>query len=158
MSRTLAVGALSAGAAAALALVVTALSSPGTTAAEANAATGTPALASRTVSFPGARVVSKVRPSGLACFTVHLGTSTVGRSCLGHLYPDEIVYASSRYAVGGLAGPDVRAVIVKLTQKGTVWATLRRGAFYAKVPRAHTVRAIVKVLSDGSRKRFTVAR
>ena len=97
-----------------------------------------------------------MRPGGLACFTVNLGSSTVGRSCLGHLYPDEIVYASSRYAVGGLAGSDVRAVIVKLTRKGTTWATLRRGAFYAKVPKGYNVRAVVKVLRDGSRKSFTV--
>jgi hypothetical protein len=47
-------------------------------------------------------------------------------------------------------------VIVKLTKKGTVWATLRRGAFYAKVPTGHRVRALVKVVRGGSRTTFTV--
>ena len=155
-SRTLALSALTTGGAAGLAAVVTALSAPNSTVSEAKAASATASLAPRTVSFPGARVVLKARPGGLACFTVNLGTSTVGRSCLGHLYPDEISYASSRYAVGGLAGSNVRAVIVKLTRKGTVWATLRRGAFYAKVPRGYNVRAVVKLLRDGSRKTFTV--
>jgi hypothetical protein len=136
--------------------VVAALSAPNSTVSEAKAASATSSLASRTVTFPGARVVLRARPGGLACFTVNLGRSTVGRSCLGHLYPDEISYATSRHAVGGVAGSDVRAVIVRLTRKGTVWATLRRGAFYAKVPRGHNVRAVVKVLRDGSRKAFTV--
>jgi hypothetical protein len=156
-SRTLAVGGLVAGGAAALAAVVAALSSPGTTVAEAKAASASATLSSRNVAFPGGRVVSRLRPGGLACFTVSIGSSKVGRSCFRHLYPDEIVYASSRHAVGGLAGSDVRAVIVKLTRKGTVWATLRRGAFYAQVPKRHSVRAVIKVLRDGSRKRFAVS-
>jgi hypothetical protein len=33
---------------------------------------------------------------------------------------------------------------------------MRRGAFYAQVPKGHNVRAVIKVLRDGSRKRFTV--
>lgn len=136
--------------------MVAALSATSSAVSEAKAASATSLLASRTVSFPGARVVLRERPGGPACFTVNLGGSTVGRSCVGHLYPDEISYASSRHAVGGLAGSDVRAVIVRLTHKGTVWATLRRGAFYARVPKAHTVRAVIKVLRDGSRKAFTV--
>ena len=63
----------------------------------------------------------------------------VDRRALVHarsLAADQIAYASSRYAVGGVAGSDVRAVIVRLTKKGTVWATLRRGTFYAAVPRS----------------------
>jgi hypothetical protein len=56
--------------------------------------------------------------------------------------------------VGGLAGPDIHAVIVKLTRKGTVWATLRNGAFYATVPDGFRVRRVVKVLRDGSRTGF----
>ena len=153
-SRTLAVGGLAAGGAAALVSVLSAVGGPQAPVAEAKAATAT--ISSRSISFPGARIVSRVRPGGLACFTVNVGSSTVGRSCLSHLYADEIAYASSRHAVGGLAGADVRAVIVKLTNKGTTWATMRRGAFYAKVPKGHNVRAVVKLLRDGSRKSFTV--
>ena len=153
-SRTLAIGGLAAGTAAALVAVLSAVGGADAPVAQAKATTAV--ISSRTISFPGARIVSRLRPGGLACFTVHVGTSTVGRSCLGHLYADEIVYASSRYAVGGLAGADVRAVIVKLTHKGTTWAAMRRGAFYARVPKGHNVRAVIKVLRDGSRKSFTV--
>ena len=80
-------------------------------------------------------------------------SASPGRKALAE---DEIAYASSRYAVGGLAGSDVTAVIVRLTGKGTVWATLKRGAFYTDVPAGHNVRAVVKVLRDGTRKAFTV--
>jgi hypothetical protein len=50
----------------------------------------------------------------------------------------------------------VRAVIVRLTSRGTVWATLKDGAFYAAVPKGHNVRAVVKVLAGGQRQSFTV--
>jgi len=114
------------------------------------------ALGSRSVAFGNGRVVLRMRTSSLGCFRVVVGSSTVARSCTSSLTPDQIAYASSRYAVGGVAGSDVRAVIVRLTNKGTVWAALRRGTFYAAVPAAHNVRAVVKVLSDGSRTSFTV--
>ena len=153
-SRTLALGALGAAAVAAFAAISTALDAPQTRIAEAKAAEAT--MTSRTVSFPGGRVVQRVRPSGLACFTVGVGTSTVARSCYRGLASDEMVYASSRHAVGGFAGAAVRGVIVKLTKKGTVWATVRRGAFYEKVPTGHRVRALVKVVRGGSRTTFTV--
>jgi hypothetical protein len=97
-----------------------------------------------------------MRTSSLGCFRVVVGSSTVARSCTSKLAADQIAYASSRYAVGGVAGSDVRAVIVRLTKKGTVWATLRRGTFYAAVPAGHAVRTVVKVLTDGSRTSFTV--
>jgi hypothetical protein len=153
-SRALAVGSLAAAVAAGAAAVMSALGSTDASVARASAATSPPAGA-RTVAFPNGRVV--VQPRGtLTCFRVTRGSSTVGRSCAPHLADGEISYASSRYAVGGLAGADVRAVIVRLTGKGTVWATLRRGTFYAQVPAAHNVRAVVKVLRDGTRTSFTV--
>jgi len=114
------------------------------------------ALGSRSVAFGSGRVVLRMRTSGLGCFRVVVGSSTVARSCTANLAADQIAYASSRYAVGGVAGSDVRAVIVRLTKKGTVWATLRRGTFYVAVPAGHNVRAVVKVLGDGTRKSFTV--
>jgi hypothetical protein len=153
-SRALAVGSLAAAVAAGAAAVVSALGSPAASLSKATAAPE-PSDGARSVAFPNGRVVVQPR-GGLTCFRVTRGSSTVGRSCAPHLASDEISYASSRYAVGGLAGADVRAVIVRLTNKGTVWTTLRRGAFYAQVPAGHNVRAVVKVLSDGTRKVFTV--
>jgi hypothetical protein len=154
-TRSLAVGGFAAGVAAAVAAVVSGLAggSPGAL-SQAKAAEAT--ITSHTVAFGHARVAVQVRPGGLACFQVKQGTSTVARSCAASLAPDQIEYASSRYAVGGLAGTDVRAVIVRLTRRGTVWATLKRGAFYGAVPKGHNVRAVVKVLRDGTRKAFTV--
>lgn len=155
VSRAAAVGALAAGVAAGTVAVTNGLGGSGpATVAEAKAADAT--ITSHFVRFGHDRVSIQVRPSGLVCFLVKQGTSTVARSCASHVYADEIAYASSRYAVGGLAGKDVKAVIVKLTKKGTVWADVKGGTFYAKVPKAHRVRAVVKVLRNGSRKTFTV--
>jgi hypothetical protein len=137
--------------------VLSALGAPTDSVTPANAA-APPVLGSRSVAFGNGRVVLRMRTSSLGCYRVVLGSSTVARSCTPSLATDQISYASSRYAVGGVAGSDVRAVIVRLTRKGTVWATMRRGTFYALVPRNHEVRAVVKVLRDGSRKSFTVTR
>jgi hypothetical protein len=154
-SRALAVLSLAAAVAAGTAAVLDALgSTPGAAVPQARAA-DTP-VAFRSVVFGHSGVVVEHRPGGLTCFRVRRGPSTVARSCASHLAADEIAYASSRYAVGGLAGAEVGAVIVRLTRKGTVWATMRDGAFYADVPDGHNVRAVVKVLRDGKRTAFTV--
>jgi hypothetical protein len=154
-SRALAIGSLAAAIAAGVAAVLSALGAPNASVAPASAAA--PAdLGSRSVAFGKARVVLRMRTSTLGCFRVFVGSSTVARSCVSSLAPRQIAYASSRHAVGGVAGSDVRAVIVRLTKKGTVWATMRRGTFYAAVPAGHDVRAVVKVLADGSRTSFTV--
>ena len=68
----------------------------------------------------------------------------------------EIRYTRSANAVRGVAGSSVRAVIVKLTKKGTVWATLHDGAFVAAVPDGYRVLAVVKVLAGGRRQTFRV--
>lgn len=149
-------GAVAAAVAAGAAAVLSALGSSTGSVTPAKAAASRIALGSRSVAFGNGRVVLRMRTSSLGCFRVVVGSSTVARSCTSTLAPDQISYASSRYAVGGVAGSDVRAVIVRLTNKGTVWATLRRGTFYAAVPTAHNVRAVVKVLSNGSRTSFTV--
>jgi len=153
-SRFLAVGALAVGAAAGFAAIVAALGAPSPTISQAKADDATTTYHS--VSFGHNRVAVEKKSSGLLCFTVKKGSSTVGRSCARHVYPDQIEYASSRYAVGGLAGASVHAVIVRLTKKGTVWATIQDGAFYAAIPKGYNVRAVVKVLSNGSRTSFTV--
>jgi hypothetical protein len=153
-SRVVAVGGLAVGAAAGLFAIVTALGAPTSTISQAKAADAT--ITYHPVSFGHDSVGVQHRPGNLLCFTVDKGSSTVGRSCTSGLSSDQIEYASSRYAVGGLAGASVRAVIVRLTRKGTVWATLRDGAFLAEIPKGYNVRAVVKVLQDGSRTAFTV--
>jgi len=152
--RALALAALAGGAAAAYVAVVDALGTPGPGPQAAEAADTT--LASRTVVFPGARVVVRAGGEGGACYRVVLGPSTAARACTTRLAPDEVSVAVSRTTVGGLAGARVRAVIVKLTRKGTTWATLRHGAFVAHLPKAHTARAVVKVLRDGTHVRIAL--
>jgi hypothetical protein len=153
--RALALVSFAAAIAAGAAAVLSGLGAPSATVTPARAAAPV-GLGSRSVAFGTGRVVLRMRTGSLGCFRVDRGSSTVARSCVSSLGPAQIAYASSRYAVGGVAGSDVHAVIVKLTNKGTVWATLRRNAFYAEVPAGHDVRAVVKVLGDGSRTSFTV--
>jgi hypothetical protein len=148
--RLLAVGGLSAGAAAALVAVLTALGAPasGVQAAEAT-------LTSHTTRFGSGRVDVQLLPAGTVCYRVTESTGS-SRSCRSRVGSGEIGFTVSPSGVGGVAGSDVRAVIVKLTRRGTVWATLRDGSFYADVPPAYRVRAVVKVLPDGSRKAFAL--
>src|SRR5512146_539964 len=126
--RALVLASVATAVAAGAAAVLSALGGP--TAAVTPAQASTPlGLGSRSVAFGNGRVVVRMRTISLGCFRVVVGSSTVARSCTPALAADQIAYASSRYAVGGLAGSAVRAVIVRLTKKGTVWASLRRGTF-----------------------------
>ena len=150
-SRTLALTGLAAGAAAFLVAILSAFGAPDRPIAAAKAAEAT--IASHTVHVNGTRIAIRVLPSG-TCFTIHDGVST--HSCPTRVGPLQMGFAVTPHGVGGIAGSKVQAVIVRLTRKGTVWAKLSNGAFYAKVPRGHNVRAVVKVLRDGSRKSFTV--
>ena len=99
-----------------------------------------------------------VSPSGLMCFSLLVRRSGVGHGCVHHLDADAIAYVAPQQGrlVFGVAGGGVKAVIVRLTGNGTVWTTLRRGAFYAQAPGGRRARAIVKWLRDGSRHRFVV--
>src|ERR1700751_5547310 len=107
-SRALAVGSLAAAVPAGAAAVLSALGSPAADVSGASAAPPpAPGLATQSVSFGRSGVVVQPSTSGLTCFRVRHGGSTVARSCTSQLASDEIAYASSRYAVGGLAGPDV---------------------------------------------------
>jgi hypothetical protein len=150
----LALASLAAAVAAGTLAVLSALgaSSPGVSPAQAAA----PELTSRSVAFGHDGVVVHVRPNGSACFRLRRGSSTIARSCVAGLGASEISYASSPHAIGGVAGSQVRAVIVRLTRQGTVWATLRRGTFYAALPAGYAARAVVKVLAGGARRTFTV--
>jgi hypothetical protein len=149
-ARSLAIGGLAAATAAAFVAVLTALGAP---ASGVQAAPAT--LTSHATTFGAARVDVQLLPAGTVCYRV---TESAGssRACRSRVGPSEIGFTITPRGIGGVAGSDVRAVIVKLTRRGTVWATLRDGAFYADVPIAYRVRAVVKVLRNGSRKAFTV--
>jgi hypothetical protein len=112
-------------------------------------------LTSNTVSFGAAQVVVRKLPSGITCYRV-IEASGSSHACRKRIRVNEIGYTVAPRAIGGVAGANVRAVIVKLTRRGTKWTTLRDGVFYADVPLAYRVRAVIKVLRDGSRKRFAV--
>lgn len=146
----LAVGGFAAGAGAAVIAVLAALSSPtqGVAAAQAT-------VTSRTVAFGPSRVVVRKLPGGTVCYWVIEGAGS-SHACRKRIRVNEIGYTISPRGIGGVAGPNVRAVIVKLTRRGTVWTSLQDGVFYADVPVAYRVRAVIKVLRDGSRRTFTV--
>jgi hypothetical protein len=139
-NRAFVIGGLAAGLAAALAAVLAALAAPTPTLSQA-------AAADIAISVHDAA-------GGGRCFTV--GGLAATHTCVPALQPDEIRYASSGGVIGGLAGLGVQAVIVKLTHKGTVWATLGDGTFYAAVPNGHRVRAVIKVLAGGRRETLRV--
>lgn len=151
--RVLAVGGLALGLAAASIAVASGLGAHPARIGEAKAAAAT--LTRHSVQFDRAQVQVEHRPNGLSCATVTDGGSPA-RSCLGKLGARSITYAVTDNGVGGLAGADVQAVIVRLTRKGTVWATLQDGAFYAAVPPAYRPRRVIKVLRDRSRQGFSV--
>ena len=112
-------------------------------------------LTSHSVDFGSANVAVRVLPSGAVCYTVTEPNGT-GQGCRTRVGVSEIGYAVSPRGIGGVAGSRVSAVIVKFTRLGTRWAKLEDGVFYADVPVAYRVRAIVKVLKDGTRERFKV--
>jgi hypothetical protein len=148
--RLLVIGGLAAGAAAAAVAVLSALGSPaqGVAAAEAT-------ITSRTVAFGPSRVVVRVLPSGTICYRV-VESAGSSHACRARVRVNDVGYTISPRGIGGVAGANVRAVVAKLSRRGTVWTTLRDGVFYADVPPAHRVRAVIKVLRDGSRRTFTV--
>ena len=148
--RALAVGGFAVGTAAALVAVFAALSAPAS-----GLRVVRPAPTSRSTAFGGARVTIHVLPRGTVCYRV-IESAGSSRSCRARVGSGEIGFTVSPRGIGGVAGGEVRAVIVKLTRRGTVWAALRGGVFYADVPSAYRVRAVVKVLRDGSRRTFAV--
>jgi hypothetical protein len=81
---------------------------------------------------------------------------TAAAACASGVPSDEIRYRVVATGLSGLAGCDVRAVIARVSGGGAVWSTPRNGRFETRVPNGLKVRAVVKVLDDGSRRRFTV--
>jgi hypothetical protein len=143
-------GSFAAGAAAGAAAVVSAL---GGQVGAVSAAQAT--ITQRTVAFAGGAAVDvRTSPTGSTCFVVHDERGSA-RGCV-RLNAARIGYAVAPRSVGGVAGANVHAVIVKLTWKGTVWATIEDGAFFAHLPFAYRPTAVVKVLRDGSRRTFPV--
>src|SRR5882672_237538 len=116
--RALAVGGLFAGATAGLVAVLTALAAP---ASGVHAARAT--ITSQTTTFGRGRVAVQVLQAGIVCYRVTESTGTA-RSCRSGVGAGEIGFAISPNGIGGIAGGDVRAVIIKLSRRGTVWATL----------------------------------
>ena len=151
-TRALALVAFAGGVTALLFAVLSALGAPSTGVGRADAGA---TQQSRSVAFGHRRITVRVQTDGSSCFDVWDGAVKT-HACVPGLGAAEIRYAVGRHAVGGIAGDDVTAVILKLTHRGTVWATLRRGAFYADVPASHRVRAVVKVLRGGSRETLPV--
>lgn len=151
-SRGLVFGALAAGAAG----VVVAVSS-GLGAATTGGVAAAQAVEIKTVKqsvrIDGTTVRITKKPSRAVCFAApHAG------ACAASLGASELAYATGhsgkRLVIAGVAGTGVKAVIVRLTQKGTVWPTLRNGAFYAVLPAKHRLTSIVKVLAGGRRVSF----
>jgi hypothetical protein len=102
----------------------------------------------------GGVVVAVTRkPNGSVCFRAPAVTA-----CAAHVRADEIGYSTGRsggrVVLAGVAGPTVRAVIARLTHRGTVWPVLHGGAFYAALPRGLRLSALVKVLAGGRRVSF----
>jgi len=152
-SRALALGGLLAG----LAGVVVALASAlgAQTGAHGVAATEATRVQPVThdVRVAGVAIAVTRRPNGSVCFK-----APSVAACAAHLRADEIGYATAhrdgRVALAGVAGPEVRAVIARLTRRGTVWPALHGGAFYAVFPHGFKLRALVKVLVGGRRVSF----
>jgi hypothetical protein len=154
-NRVLAFGAFAAAAAAAVIVVFAALGS-----VDLHHLVGTSEPAT-VVKFGPAHVERTERADGSVCFTVSRAGVKLKTACAAHVRGDEISYVVARRRSGqlvlaGVAGAEVRAVFGKLRPGGAIGATPRDGAFYTPIPPGRTVRAVEKVLRDGSRRTFPV--
>ena len=109
-----------------------------------------------TVTIDGVAVHLTTKPSGSVCYSApHVS------ACASSLADSQLAYATgragSRVVLAGVAGASVKAVIARLTHKGTVWPTLRSGTFYAVLPHGYRLASIVKVLAGGRRVAFKAA-
>lgn len=106
-----------------------------------------------TVHIDGTAVRVTKKPSGAVCFT-----APHAADCAPRLGSTQLAYATGRdgrrVVLAGVAGPGVKAVIARLSKKGTVWPKLSDGAFYAVLPAHHRLTGIVKVLAGGRRVTF----
>jgi len=145
-------GALAAGAAGVAIAVGSALGAS-TTSGVAAAEVVRVQTVSHVVHIDGARITVTTKPNGSVCYS-----APSVKSCASSLADSQLSYATGhagkRVVVAGVAGKDVKAVIARLSRKGTVWPTLRNGAFYAVFPRGYRLTSIVKVLAGGRRVAF----
>lgn len=152
LSRVLAIGGLAAAAAGVLIAVSRGLQAATTVTSGVAAAEAVQAKpVHHTVRIDGATIRVTKKPTGSVCYSAPHGVS----DCASSLGAEQVSYASGhagkRLVVAGVAGAHVKAVIVRLTRKGTVWPRLRNGAFYAVLPRGYRPVSIVKVLAGGRR-------
>ena len=110
----------------------------------------------RTVHIDGAAIRITKKPSGSVCYAApHVS------DCASRLADDALSYATAHtgghVVLAGVAGTKVKAVIARLSHKGTVWPRLEDGAFYAVLPRGYRLQSIVKVLAGGRRVAFKAA-
>jgi hypothetical protein len=107
------------------------------------------------VHIDGAAVRVTQKPNGAVCFTAPHASD-----CATSLGASQLAYATGRsgkhVVLAGVVGSSVRAVIARLSNKGTVWPKVSNGAFYAVLPANHRLTSIVKVLAGGRRVAFTV--
>ena len=107
------------------------------------------------VRIDGNRITMTSKPSGAVCYS-----APGAKGCAARLTDAQLSYATGhsgkRIVLTGVAGPRVKAVIARLSHKGTVWPTLHDGAFYALLPRGYKLTSIVKVLAGGRRIAFKV--
>jgi hypothetical protein len=78
-------------------------------------------------------------------------TKHVRRAAPLHRF-DELAFRTDGRSIRGTAGPHVVAVIVKLTGKGTKWATLRNGRFHALFPAGRRAVRVIEVRHGGARR------
>ena len=107
-----------------------------------------------TVHVDGAAVKVTQKPSGAVCFAAPHASG-----CAASLGASQLAYATGRsgkhVVLAGVIGSSVKAVIARLSKKGTVWPKASNGAFYAVLPANHRLTGIVKVLAGGRRVVFT---
>lgn len=146
-------GALAAVAAAIIFAVASGISAGTTTSGVAAADATRLQTVTNVVTIDGAKITVTSKPSGSVCY------SAPGASgCAAQLTAGQLSYATgrsgTRLVLAGVAGPSVKAVIARLSHKGTVWPQLRSGAFYAVLPQGYRLTSIVKVLAGGHRVAF----
>jgi hypothetical protein len=151
-SRAQVFGALAAVAVGVFVAIASALSASSTSGVAAAQAVRLHAV-TRTVRIDGAGLKVTRNPSGSVCYSApHVS------GCAPSLAGGRLAYATgrsgSRTVLAGIAGPGVKAVIARLSHKGTIWPTLSGGAFYAVLPHGYRLTSIVKVLAGGRRVAF----
>jgi hypothetical protein len=120
-------------------------------------------VTSHTVVVVGVRIVIRRSSSGVVCYEalrphVQHPYSALA-SCVLGFPPRAISFViASRHTgqqmLAGIAGPGVGDVFARLVPQRIFRPAMKEGAFFGFVPNGYRVRAIVKVLKDGTRRTF----